>query len=343
MEKEEIFIPLLWHHTEPIAISILNNKLLFCWLNYGSYDSGNSAILYNTLLDLYKHSLLKNQFPQIFRDYFNGKEPISLINRNCFLGIYDTQSLTFYVDLDIEIRKNTNKPIILQNISLREMSLNEQVKLSFNEAFILLGNLFTDLNGSLFRNIAEKNGFECLNLFFKYDKISNWSKYYRYYLKQGLRKIPVQMWRKQSKEHLENEHPWIYIHHFQLLFLQYIKNQLETGKLSPFEVLRLSGMETLLTLAPDCQMIIDYINDVLAKFSNYDNLSEIEKLLYFIFLTILGSEFLSYATEYDIASKVNSYYKENISLFEQVKKTLKSNIPQTKEALNKLLSRVNYL
>ena len=277
-EKEEIIdLPFFISRKYNILIYVFNNEIIICKEFRGIPDSANRA--HYLLRQLFKSPIGRSGFPERFHDLFNNLGKIfGESYSHCLTGTGGKGDI-LHDCLEVEINVNKNKKLIeFSNFIYNENPLKIQVRVSPNEAFHLLANIcVSDLTRDL-GAIRNPEGFDIEKLRDLHSKKS-----------------------KAIDERLGRRH-WLSIAEtFAIEYFDYLIKGLMESKITPSEILRLSGPAVLAFLY-NYEPVKQYIYEILAKIVDVEVLSRNEQILYFTLLETLSLD------------RIRDFYKKNKNL-----------------------------
>ena len=260
--KEDFCIPLLitnWHDFEEHVFAIVNNKVIFYKPYWDVYPEISNQV--NALLFLYNN--LEKVIPIDFHKYFKGVKKFSEewntkkeiiekeVNTYKLVSVSDAYE-RYTISYSINIDKSKKQSIQLTNFSLtisdenkekNIISLNQILDLTPVQAFILFSNNCLSYFDSIIKSII--SGEKNKSSFFPESQLNN-------------------------------------ILSFSMEYIEWLKRKMNTGEISPIQILKYNGYKTLSHLLIE-PVVQDLIWETIRKLQNYKNLSKFELVLYYIF------------------------------------------------------------
>ena len=272
LSLNDIDLPLL-HREGPANIRIIDNQLLYLYTGYYHEKVSSPYRAYNLLLELCNKIELEGFIPKKLLLIIKKQEPISDISyylhsihfkakekthfKHAFFGkLYSMEINTgFYLDLELNVIDDETKPIRFKlNASKfsKEKNLPKEITFSTKEAFLMLAIV-------------------CTNYYFEFeegiinDYLSNKEKsiYYEEY----------HQFIKDNFKQINNLKIFCYV------FLKYLEEEMNVGKLSPIKLLQYGGFYLFITLQKNDD-IADFIHSLEELVKQPEKLSLKQKVIY---------------------------------------------------------------
>lgn len=282
MHNETVLdLPLFIHINSPISVYVFNNNIIVFkeWYGYDRYAYRAFELLH----EIFNSSEGKKTIPQkLHKHFIDEKIPEEIPGYHCLIGTEFPYPDGHYLCLKCELEVTSDKqlPILLNSFTLEGKKLNLQIRLSMEDAFLIFAN-------------------QCVD----YYKLS--------FLKRDSNKDDNYIF---SRKQLENELN-TKLDEFTADYLEYIRRNLDEGKLKPIQILRAGGIATLELLVGH-EAILQLVDEVILELDNLKLLSQNSKILYYTFLvSLLESD--------SISKPLRARIKEKSALFKEIYNELK--------------------
>ncbi|MHA1304605.1 MAG: hypothetical protein ACTSPI_12985, partial [Candidatus Heimdallarchaeaceae archaeon] len=343
-EYEKTFMPIFWFQEQPIEIYVINNKLLGGFPKSGAFNNGYSTKAFYLLSELYNNPYTKKILPKSLEHFFEESKvkeikPVSSLYVY-LLGWNDPNGYTTHMDLDIAILEEQDKDVILKDFTFDGMPMDIQIPLTSYEAFILFANICTSKLAENYIGIVSANDL-CWNFEFliKNNKLEHWDDLYQVRVQKMIDNHPKEARPIVEKNYLENLDVKLWIPEFSLYYLKYLREQLLAEKITPLEILRLSGAAVLMLLAIDNKPIENFIEQILEELKDLNHLSFNRQIMYYTFLELCKDKLYDPKKEKQILNRIDDFYKNNYAILHSIESKLDKNYPRNdRQLLDWLLS-----
>jgi len=301
-EYNKTFLPIFWFQAQPIEIYVVNNKLLGAYTGSGSFNNGYSTRAFHILSKLFNHPHTKKDLPESLGLYFKeskvfGIKPVSPLYVY-LLGWEDPYMRSEYMDLDIEIQEEQEKSVLLKDFTFNSMPMDLRIPLTSLEAFILFANICSSKMIDHFSGIIYDNDFD-------------WNSY-------------------RFSEDFEKE---LWIKEFVLAYLKFIRKQLLEEKITPLEILRLSGAPVVSLLVKGTELVEKFIVQILEELKELDGLSFNRQIMYLTLLEICRDKFCYDNKEIKVFDLINDFYRDNYAIIHTIKNRIDKQYPRNERQL----------
>ena len=292
--KEKTNLPLFLVSSNFQLYTIDNDLFLY----QESTNRGNSVRSFVLLRQLFNSEFAKNAFPKSIHYTFNDIEKLFAEDfSKCLFGS-DEINLRNCLNLEV-IEQTETKSIILKNFLFNKKPLEYSIELRPEEAFLLFGNICYNYSyhyivGEMKRNKLQKFDKEFLKNRFQES------------LESGIKRWGMKHWMPAASL-------------FMVEYIDYLIKSLENGSLKPEKLLRLSGATVLVSLIK-YKSVQEYIQSVIKKMKNVNELTRNELIMYFSLIEnlsfegILGKEVMDYYKENrEVILKIKDYFKKTIT------------------------------
>ena len=247
-------LPLFLHVIQPIGIVVVNNEVI-------EHTKTQTNVFYpdrtlELLIELYSNTKYRKKLPAVLQRHL--EESTENHSGYCLIGAWDVGCGAVYMCLKFEvdtIRKDSNK-ILLKNLSYNRDPIEGEIELDVRDFFFILANLSVEFLTKL--------------------------------------EIPLD----QIEAYLIHEKENSYVHKkairlfdFAYDYLKYIKEELKEGRLRPIEILRNSGINTLIMLK-DEESVTKFIDEALINIQLSSDHTKNHKLIVDCFYECLKYEYL---------------------------------------------------
>lgn len=300
--ENEVQLPLFIDQEEPILVYVVNNKLLRFYEHY-KYDRSFGKAFYFLYL-MNNVPKIKLNIPKKLSDYLKEDPKVAGIVGYPLIGEpdYTTENL----DAELKIITEEKEPIIIHNIKQHTTLLKDQIRLTEREAFYIFANICTNARCDWFREIMQKEGK------FELDIPS---------VKEIVRKNIEMNERLGNKEKKAN----INAYSFMLVYLDFLKEQLQKKTLTIRDVLRLSGARVVAFLAEFEPELIP-IELILETLSEQKKLHINEKIMYYTLFEIYEFKITYWRKDSDLADNFSKIYKEKRVFIKSLRQDIKAKI-----------------
>lgn len=283
-KEEMIDLPFFISRKYNILIYLFNNEIVICKEFRGIPDSANRA--HYLLRQLFKSQIGRSGFPDRFHDLFKNLGKIFGEGFcHCLTGTGGKDEI-LHDCLEVEFNVNVDEKLIeFSNFIYNENPLKFKVKVSPSEAFHLLANIcVSDLTRDLGTYIKNPDKYDIEKIRDLHTKES--------------KAIDKRLGRKLWSSIAET---------FAIEYFDYLIKGLIEGKITPSEILRLSG-PAVLAFLQNYEPVKKYLDEILAKIIDVEKLTRNEQILYFTLLETLSLD------------RVRDFYKNNRNLILGLKK-----------------------
>jgi len=292
------------------SVILLNNELV----GYSPVHSltFNDFLIHNLLKKLYQSAEMRKIIPKELCDNFDFQSDYLHEERfHCLFGNnLGIEKTCFAFSLRIDEK---SRDIYLNNFSYGNTPVNQEVTLSFQDAFFSFANL---LINSVFDNI--------LQLLEMHDKkISDIE-----YLKKQIIEDSLCF-----EERFKMKDPKSNAMLFSIDYLNYIRNKTEQGILSPSYILKENGLSTIMCLC-NSPPFHSLILNILDKFNDIESLTFNQKLLFFTLI-----EDLPFNSK--IRKPLKEFYIKNKQLLQKLAQTFHKEYPLPPK-IKPLSNKINY-
>ncbi|MHA1186242.1 MAG: hypothetical protein ACTSXA_04625 [Candidatus Heimdallarchaeota archaeon] len=311
LDQEEFtktFMPIFWFQEQPIEIYVINNKILGAYTGSGSFNNGSSSKAFHLLNKLFNNPHTKKDLPESLGLYFKESKvqdikPASSLYAY-LLGWHDPHMRSEFLNIDIEIQKAQEKSVLLKDFTFNNMPMDLQIPLTSREAFILLANICTSKMTDHFYGIVSDDDFD-------------WNSY-------------------RFSEDFEKE---LWLKEFVLAYLKFIRKQIVMEKITPLELLRLSGAPVLALLIKGTEVVKKFLFQILVELKKLEELSFNRQIMYFTLLEIWKDKFSYDNKETKIFDLINDFYRDNYAIIHTIKNRIDKQYPRNdRQLLDWLLS-----
>jgi len=263
---EEDYLPLYLIIGNGCMCYVIDNQVQLIqiggWLGQYPFNA------YYQLNKLFCSEKTANFLPKKLQYYLSCNFQLPAIELHKYLsGYIGDDSVNSIISLETEITDHPFRPVTLKNIQYQE-GYNTVTKfgshnLSFKEAFFLFANILTNSHTSLFGHSETTEELT-------FDNHPNWFHGY---------------WFKQYGE------DYIRLVNFNHFYYQYLKNELLSGKITPYEIAFYSGTTTLASFF-ELEPVEDFTKQAIKDLSDSCDLSRNRKIIYYCFLLEVSNNYL---------------------------------------------------
>ncbi len=268
MEKDHL--PLFLISDDGCECYIIDNEVLLAQIGGGFNLYPFNA--YYQLSKILCSEQAKGFLPDNLQSYLSSSYELPTIKLHKYLAGYCDDYIHHIVSLDSEIIDHPTQPVVLRNIHYQNHGFIrkfDSINLSFKEAFLLFGNILS--NGR-----ATHPGHIDSNCELTSDSHPN--KFHKSWL----------------KDYGRDYHLIVNFSHF---YYHYLKSELLSGTLTPYEIAFYGGTTSLASLS-NIQPVKEFTERVINSYPNFNNLSRNQKIIYYCFL-------LELVEKYDTTEKYN--------------------------------------
>ncbi|MHA1157029.1 MAG: hypothetical protein ACTSQK_13060, partial [Candidatus Heimdallarchaeota archaeon] len=324
-EREKTNLPLFWYQGQPIEIYVLNNNLLGAITDAGSFDWGSAARPFQLLYELNEKTTIGKELSVELRNFLENIDFQNIKARSqlfeYLLGWNDPYSKIPYLDLELKNHPKKEDTMVLYNIIYRNAKLDFEIELTNFETFILLANIYISKFLDDFEGLILSEGknwslerFQEIGMIDRWGELSSEENAIIKENSEGKKQSQAFPW-KSKKEH------------FSLLYLKYIRELLITKKITPLEILRLSGAPVLVILAPNFSLIYEFVKQILEELQKVEQLSFNRKIMYFTLLEMIDDKLNSKDFKDPVYLLVKEFYDEHYSIIHSLSNLLEKRFP----------------
>ena len=262
---EEDYLPLYSSIGDGCVCYVIDNQVQL--IRIGGWFGQYPFNAYYQLNKLFCSEKAKNFLPKKLQTYLSCSFQLPTIELHKYLsGYIGDDRVSSIISLDTEISDHPTQPVTLKNIQYYE-GITTATKfgshdLSFKEAFLLFANILSNHQATLF---GFSDSMEELT-------IDNHPNFFHSY------------WPRQYGD------DYISLVNFIHFYCHYLKNELLSGNLTPFEIAFYSGIPTLASFT-ELKPVEDFTKQALNDLTDSNNLSRNRKIIYYCFLLELSQNY----------------------------------------------------